>query len=92
GLADSGTKVAIVDDERLERLSGHLKNLPALEKVYVARLREAPGAGHLLAPYVLPISAGILVGLFLVQSRGTASVARFFGPITAVWFLVLAGL
>jgi KUP system potassium uptake protein len=58
----------------------------------VEGLREAPGAGHLLAPYVLPISAGILVGLFLVQSRGTASVARFFGPITAVWFLVLAGL
>ncbi|MFN3583672.1 class I adenylate-forming enzyme family protein [Phenylobacterium sp.] len=46
GLADSGTKVAIVDDERLERLSGHLKNLPALEKVYVARLREAPGDGR----------------------------------------------
>jgi len=43
GLADSGAKVAIVDDERLERLSGHLKNLPDLEKVYVARLREAPG-------------------------------------------------
>ena len=41
---------------------------------------------------MLPISAGILIGLFLVQSRGTASVARFFGPITAVWFLVLAGL
>jgi KUP system potassium uptake protein len=41
---------------------------------------------------VLPISIGILVTLFLVQSKGTASVAKFFGPITAVWFLVLAGL
>jgi long-chain acyl-CoA synthetase len=43
GLADSGAKVAIVDDERLERLSAHLKSLPALERVYVARLREAAG-------------------------------------------------
>jgi KUP system potassium uptake protein len=34
----------------------------------------------------------ILTGLFLIQSRGTASVARFFGPITAVWFLTLGGL
>src|SRR6185369_16050983 len=30
--------------------------------------------------------------LFLVQSRGTASVAKFFGPIMALWFCVLAAL
>jgi len=55
-------------------------------------LKDAPGVGHSLSPYVVPISAGILVGLFMVQSRGTASVARYFGPITALWFLTLAGL
>ena len=33
--------------------------------------------------------SSILVALFLVQSRGTASVATFFGPITVVWFVVL---
>lgn len=55
-------------------------------------LGEAPGIGEALAPFVLPISLGILVGLFLIQSAGTAAVARFFGPITVVWFLVLAGL
>ncbi|WP_340646071.1 class I adenylate-forming enzyme family protein [Phenylobacterium sp.] len=43
GLADSGTRVAFVDDERLERLAGHLENLPDLERVYVSRLSEAPG-------------------------------------------------
>ena len=43
GLADSGAKVAIVDDERLERLSAHLKSLPGLERVYVSRLRTAAG-------------------------------------------------
>jgi long-chain acyl-CoA synthetase len=37
GLADSGSKIAIVDEERLERLEEHLANLPSLEKVYVAR-------------------------------------------------------
>jgi KUP system potassium uptake protein len=58
----------------------------------VEGVRDAPGIGNRLDEFVIPISAGILIALFLVQSRGTASIARFFGPITAVWFLVLAGL
>jgi len=58
----------------------------------VEGLRDAPGAPHGVSRVVLPLSAAILVTLFMVQSRGTASVARFFGPITAVWFLVLAAL
>jgi len=58
----------------------------------VEGIGKAPGMGTTLAPYVLPISAGILIALFLVQSRGTASMARYFGPITALWFLTLAGL
>lgn len=52
-------------------------------------MRDAPGLGQSLAPYVLPASAAILIVLFLVQSRGTASMARFFGPITFAWFVVL---
>ena len=36
--------------------------------------------------YVLPLSLVILIGLFAVQSHGTARVAAWFGPITAVWF------
>ncbi|MFD3265624.1 potassium transporter Kup [Phenylobacterium ferrooxidans] len=55
-------------------------------------LALAPGIGKLFEPYVLPAAAAILAGLFLVQSRGTAAVGRFFGPITLVWFLVLAWL
>ncbi len=55
-------------------------------------LGEAPGMGHILEPFVLPLALGILVGLFMVQSHGTASVGRFFGPITVVWFLALAAL
>ena len=40
-------------------------------------------------PYVLWITVAIIIGLFAVQSRGTASVAKFFGPITLVWFIAM---
>jgi KUP system potassium uptake protein len=40
-------------------------------------------------PYVLAITIGIIIGLFMVQKHGTAAVANFFGPITAIWFLLL---
>jgi KUP system potassium uptake protein len=42
--------------------------------------------------YTLPIAAGILFGLFAIQSRGTERVGAFFGPIMVVYFLTLAGL
>jgi KUP system potassium uptake protein len=42
-----------------------------------------------LDPYVVPITAAILLALFAVQSRGTARVAAFFGPIMLVWFIVI---
>ncbi len=44
------------------------------------------------APYVIPITVVILIALFAVQKKGTASVAMVFGPITAIWFIVLGGL
>ncbi len=40
--------------------------------------------------YVVPITVVILVALFSVQSRGTAKVAAFFGPLTLVWFAAIA--
>ncbi|NMM84978.1 potassium transporter Kup [Rhodococcus sp. SRB_17] len=40
--------------------------------------------------YVLPISAVVLVALFVVQRRGTATVGALFGPVMLVWFGVLA--
>src|SRR3954464_5867775 len=45
-----------------------------------------------LQPLVIPISVGILIGLFLIQSHGTARVGTIFGPIILVYFAVLAGL
>jgi KUP system potassium uptake protein len=41
-------------------------------------------------PYAVPVTALILVLLFAVQSRGTASVAAFFGPAMCVWFAAIA--
>jgi KUP system potassium uptake protein len=38
-------------------------------------------------PYVIPITLGILIGLFSIQSRGTAVVGKFFGPVILTWFL-----
>jgi KUP system potassium uptake protein len=56
--------------------------LSAVEGLEVA----APG----LHTYVVPVTLVVLTALFLVQRHGTASVGRFFGPITALWLLVLA--
>ncbi len=41
-------------------------------------------------PYILPIALVVLVGLFVFQRRGTASVGALFGPVMVVWFAVLA--
>ena len=56
--------------------------LSAVEGLEVA----APG----LHFYVVPLTVLILVALFAVQSRGTASVAAFFSPITLIWFVAIA--
>ncbi len=41
-------------------------------------------------PYIEPLALAIIIGLFLVQNHGTEAVARFFGPIMLVWFIVMA--
>lgn len=46
-----------------------------------------PALSHL----VVPVTIGILLGLFAIQSFGTGRVAAIFGPITLIWFLALAG-
>ncbi len=43
-----------------------------------------------LAHLVVPISLGILVGLFLIQRRGTGAVGWLFGPVLLLWFAALA--
>jgi KUP system potassium uptake protein len=38
---------------------------------------------------ILPLTLGILIGLFVLQSRGTGQIGRLFGPVMAIWFVVL---
>ena len=56
--------------------------LSAVEGLEVA----APG----LEPFVVPITVIVLTGLFAVQKHGTTLVGKLFGPVTLVWFIVLA--
>jgi KUP system potassium uptake protein len=58
--------------------------LSAVEGLKIA----APGAEH----FVVPAALGILIGLFLLQHRGTETVGKLFGPIMALWFVSIAGL
>jgi KUP system potassium uptake protein len=48
--------------------------------------------GSKFEPLVMPLSLVILVGLFLLQSRGTDKIGKLFGPVMVIWFFTLAGL
>jgi KUP system potassium uptake protein len=47
-------------------------------------------ATSVFTPYVVPITLVILVGVFVLQSRGTADIGFVFGPIMVLWFATLA--
>lgn len=47
---------------------------------------------HVLDPWVVPLALGVLLALFLIQSHGTGTMGKLFGPIMLTWFLVLGGL
>jgi KUP system potassium uptake protein len=55
----------------------------------VEGLRAVPALEGSIDPFILPIGIGILVGLFAIQSRGTGVMGRYFGPITAIWFITM---
>src|ERR1700744_5499345 len=43
-------------------------------------------------PYVLPAAVVILLALFAIQSRGTATIGHWFGPVMLVWFIAIAAM
>jgi len=47
-------------------------------------------ATSVFRPFILPLTVGILIGLFLIQRRGTAGIGAIFGPVMLVWFSTLA--
>jgi KUP system potassium uptake protein len=58
--------------------------LSALEGLKLA----APG----FAPYVVPLTCVVLIGLFSIQRRGTGHVGKMFGPVMIVWFVTIGTL
>lgn len=56
--------------------------LSAVEGLEVTRLH--------FTPFVIPITVALLVGLFLLQRRGTTGVGVLFGPVMLIWFITLA--
>ena len=42
--------------------------------------------------FIVPITIGILIGLFSIQMKGTSVVGKLFGPVTIIWFVCLAWL
>jgi KUP system potassium uptake protein len=56
-------------------------------------LKTAPVLSHFMTPSIgIAIALVVLIGLFMVQSRGTGKVGAWFGPICFVWFIVIAAL
>jgi KUP system potassium uptake protein len=45
----------------------------------------APG----IAPYVVPLSVAVLIGIFALQPQGSARIGKLFGPVMTVWFIVI---
>lgn len=41
-------------------------------------------------PFIIPIAVSVLIGLFLTERKGTASIGALFGPIMTCWFVILA--
>jgi KUP system potassium uptake protein len=59
----------------------------------VEGLRTIPGGADAIGEHtILAVTIVILIGLFLIQSHGTARVSGLFGPVCVLWFLVIGGL
>ncbi len=58
----------------------------------VEGLKTIPGLEGMSEPAIIGVAVAILLALFAIQARGTASVAGLFGPVCTLWFVALAGL
>ena len=77
------------------RRSPSTTNLPTASRSFSSSLSSRSltflsVATPVLTPYIVPATIVILVGLFLIQSHGTARIGKMFGPVMLLWFTVLA--
>jgi KUP system potassium uptake protein len=47
-------------------------------------------ATDVFKPHIVSIAVAILLALFAIQNRGTAQIAKAFGPVMLLWFAVIA--
>lgn len=58
----------------------------------VEGMKTIPGFGHAMSEQlIISLSIGLLIALFMIQSKGTASVSKLFGPVCVIWFLAIGG-
>ena len=55
----------------------------------LSALEGLKSAAPSIAPFVVPLSLVVLIGLFCLQPQGTGRISKLFGPIMAVWFVVI---
>ena len=100
---EAGSRAHALVSSRLERQTAlvarrlrHLRRGDVLRRRHDHARDLGPGRSGLeivapaLHPYIVPVTLVIIVVLFLIQRRGTASVGILFGPVMCLWFVVLA--
>ena len=93
GTAQRGGLVLLLGAAGAALFYGDAIITPALSVLSaVEGLKTVPGLGGLSLPAIMGMTVVILIALFAVQSRGTASVARVFGPVCVLWFLAIGAL
>jgi KUP system potassium uptake protein len=60
---------------------------PAISVLSALEGLKLPAPG--IAPYVVPLSVAVLIGIFALQPQGSARIGKLFGPVLTVWFMVI---
>ena len=85
-----GTSLVMLGIAATALFLGDAMITPAVSVLSAVEGLETVNSGF--TPFVIPIAIVILIGLFMIQSRGTDAVGRLFGPIMLVYFAVIAAL
>src|SRR5262245_16057943 len=88
GVAQGGLVLLVLFGASL--LSGEGVITPAISVLSAVEGLEV--ATVKLKPIVLPLTCAILIALFAIQKRGTGGIGVMFGPLTLVWFVMIAAL
>jgi KUP system potassium uptake protein len=88
GSARWGTSLVMLGIAATALFFGDAMITPAVSVLSAVEGLETVNTGF--APFVIPVSIVILIGLFLIQSRGTDAVGKLFGPVMLFYFAVIS--